>query len=78
LNREKWYEAHRKHAYQRLNQAGWSHGKVMGGLIGVNMVISSLVLLAYYSSFSIFWFFIVEILMLAGIYLRIEKINPQL
>jgi UDP-N-acetylmuramyl pentapeptide phosphotransferase/UDP-N-acetylglucosamine-1-phosphate transferase len=22
---ERWYEAHRSHVYQRLNQAGWSH-----------------------------------------------------
>jgi len=25
---ERWYEAHRKHLYQRLVRAGWSHGRV--------------------------------------------------
>jgi len=33
---EKWYQAHRSHAYQRLHQAGWSHKKILMGLILVN------------------------------------------
>lgn len=33
-----WHESHREHAYQRIVQAGWSHGRtagLVGGLTGV-------------------------------------------
>lgn len=36
---EKWYTAHRSHAYQRLHQAGWSHQKILIGLISVNTLL---------------------------------------
>lgn len=37
LNGEKISQAHKKHAYQRLNQAGWSHFKVTNYSIGFNI-----------------------------------------
>ena len=37
--RERWYAAHRSHAYQRLNQLGWSHRKVTGYALIANVVI---------------------------------------
>ena len=43
LNGEKLSQAHKKHAYQRLNQSGWSHFKVTNYSIGVNIVLFSLV-----------------------------------
>ena len=43
LNREKLTQAHKKHAYQRLNQSGWSHYKVTNYSIGLNMIIFALV-----------------------------------
>ena len=78
LKGEKWHEAHRKHAYQRLNQAGWSHGKVMLGLVLINSIISVLVLIAYYHDFLTPYLFTVELAMFIVIYLRIEKLKPQL
>ena len=36
-------QAHKKHAYQRLNQSGWSHDKVAMYSIGVNFVLLGLV-----------------------------------
>lgn len=38
-NKEKLSEAHRKHAYQRLTQGGWSHDKVVKYSIGVNLIL---------------------------------------
>jgi UDP-N-acetylmuramyl pentapeptide phosphotransferase/UDP-N-acetylglucosamine-1-phosphate transferase len=38
-NREKLSQAHRKHAYQRLTQSGWSHSKVTISAIIVNIVL---------------------------------------
>jgi len=42
-NKEKLSEAHKKHAYQRLNQSGWAHDKVVLLSILVNLVLFSLV-----------------------------------
>ena len=39
LNKEKLSQAHKKHAYQRLTQAGWSHYKVTNYSIGLNIII---------------------------------------
>lgn len=43
LNDEKLSQAHKKHAYQRLTQAGWSHYKVTNYSIGLNLVLFSIV-----------------------------------
>ena len=43
LNGEKLSQAHRKHAYQRLTQSGWSHYRVTNYAIGLNLAIFALV-----------------------------------
>lgn len=43
LNGEKLSQAHKKHAYQRLTQAGWSHSRVTLVALGLNLVIFALV-----------------------------------
>lgn len=43
LNGEKLSLAHRKHAYQRLTQASWSHSKVTLYALGLNVVLFLLV-----------------------------------
>ncbi len=43
LNGEKLSQAHRKHAYQRLTQAGWSHAKVTLYAFMLNIIIFALV-----------------------------------
>ncbi|RXJ54429.1 MraY family glycosyltransferase [Candidatus Marinarcus aquaticus] len=45
LNKEKLSQAHKKHAYQRLTQAGWSHYKVTNYSIIINICIFSVVYL---------------------------------
>ena len=42
-NGEKLSQAHKKHAYQRLTQAGWSHYKVTNYSIGLNLILFSTV-----------------------------------
>ncbi|KLE11271.1 glycosyl transferase [Aliarcobacter butzleri L354] len=39
LNKERLSQAHKKHAYQRLTQAGWSHYKVTNYSIGLNILL---------------------------------------
>ncbi|GGT80648.1 glycosyl transferase [Aliarcobacter butzleri] len=43
LNKEKLSLAHKKHAYQRLTQAGWSHYKVTNYSIGLNILLFAVV-----------------------------------
>ena len=43
LNKEKLSQAHKKHAYQRLTQAGWSHYKVTNYSIGINLILFGIV-----------------------------------
>ena len=37
--KEKWYNAHREHAYQRLVQMGMSHGKLALSILLINIII---------------------------------------
>ena len=43
INKEHLSKAHKKHAYQRLTQSGWSHLKVTTYSIGVNIILFCLV-----------------------------------
>ncbi|QKF58973.1 glycosyltransferase, family 4 [Aliarcobacter lanthieri] len=61
LNKEKLSQAHKKHAYQRLTQSGWSHYKVTNYSIGLNLVLFSIV---YFIS-NIFIAFIISLIILA-------------
>lgn len=36
---QRWYTAHRSHVYQRLVQAGWSHGKVTISILAFNIFV---------------------------------------
>lgn len=46
VRRERWYAAHRSHAYQRAAQAGYSHARVTGFVMALNGVLALLVWLA--------------------------------
>lgn len=69
LNKEKLSQAHKKHAYQRLTQVGWSHFKVTNYSIGINLLLFSL---AYFIS-NMFLAFILAIILLLSIMLFIDK-----
>ncbi|MDN5052996.1 MraY family glycosyltransferase [Aliarcobacter butzleri] len=43
LNKERLSQAHKKHAYQRLTQAGWSHYKVTNYSIVLNILLFAIV-----------------------------------
>ncbi|QOG12068.1 MraY family glycosyltransferase [Arcobacter sp. FWKO B] len=61
LNGEKLSQAHKKHAYQRLTQAGWSHYKVTNYSIALNIVLFSIV----YFVHNIFLAFFIAIIVLS-------------
>lgn len=60
LNKEKLSLAHKKHAYQRLTQSGWSHYKVTNYSIGLNIILFFIV---YFVS-NIFVAFILALIVL--------------
>lgn len=59
-NGEKLSQAHKKHAYQRLTQAGWSHYRVTNWSIFINFVLFAIV----YFMTNIFAAFVTTILLL--------------
>lgn len=48
INGDKWYQAHRLHAYQRLQLRRWSHGKILAGVSIINVVLLGFASLAFY------------------------------
>lgn len=69
LNGEKLSQAHKKHAYQRLTQAEWSHFKVTNYSVVVNIILFCLV---YFVS-NIFIAFIFSIILLNFVMKYIDK-----
>ena len=69
LNKEKLSQAHKKHAYQRLTQAGWSHFKVTNYAIIINVLLFGIIV----SISNIFAAFIVAIIVLLSTMVFIDK-----
>jgi Fuc2NAc and GlcNAc transferase len=70
LNGEKLSLAHKKHAYQRLTQAGWSHFQVTNYAIIVNLIVFSMI----YFITNIFVVFLITIVLL---YLIVKYIDNK-
>ncbi len=68
-NGEKLSQAHKKHAYQRLTQAGWTHTKVVLYAAGVNVLLFCLV----YFLPSIWMAFLLSLILLYGIMKFVDK-----
>jgi len=57
LRGEKWYTAHRSHAYQLLVSAGWSHRRVTQSAVYINvLIVWPLTYLAWVQPHMAFWF----------------------
>ena len=69
INGEKLSQAHKKHAYQRLSQSGWSHHKVTNYSIIVNILLFSIV---YFIS-NFFISFLLSLILLFSIMKFIDK-----
>jgi Fuc2NAc and GlcNAc transferase len=68
-NGEQLSQAHKKHAYQRLNQSDWAHDKVVLAAMGVNLVLFGLV---YFLS-NTFIAFIVAVLFLYAVMRFVDR-----
>lgn len=69
VNKEKISQAHKKHAYQRLTQAGWKHKKVVISSISINIIIFCII---YFTS-NIFISLLLVLLLLFSIIKFIDK-----
>jgi Fuc2NAc and GlcNAc transferase len=74
---ERWYQAHRAHAYQRLVQAGSSHGRVTAHVLLVNLGLGLLAWLAQSGRLSTTTAVLAGIVMLTVLYLAIERRRPM-
>lgn len=76
-NGEHWYQAHHSHAYQRMVQAGRSHAQVSSMILGINLVLAVLAIVAWRRPS----FFLIAIgagtILLAALYLSVERIRPM-
>jgi Fuc2NAc and GlcNAc transferase len=74
---ERWYQAHRSHAYQRLVQAGSSHARVTAFALLVNLGLGVLAWLAQSGRLSTAAAALAGIVALAILYLAIERRRPM-
>jgi Fuc2NAc and GlcNAc transferase len=66
-NGEKLSHAHRKHAYQRLTQSGWSHSKVVVASLLLNVVLAILGYIAFHFQALLLICFILAIALLYSV-----------
>ncbi|MDB6097202.1 MAG: glycosyl transferase family 4 [Francisellaceae bacterium] len=75
INKQDWHSPHRLHAFQRINQLGWSHQKVLLSMIVLNGILSSLTLWGYFFE-HLYIALATAISLLSLIYLWIERKMP--
>jgi glycosyltransferase WbpL len=77
LRGERWYSAHRNHAYQRAVRAGWSHRQVTTGAL---LFMAALGLLAAEATARPDLVWLCALIALAGLggcYAWIERVRPM-
>lgn len=76
LRGERWYTAHRSHAYQRLVQAGWGHGAVSWSVLTLNLVLGAFAILALFYPSQWLLVAALVVVILTACYLAVERIRP--
>jgi Fuc2NAc and GlcNAc transferase len=74
---DRWREPHRLHAYQRLIQVGWSHQKVLLGLIAVNCILSALAIMVFNDPKLQYFALGLAVMILFCLYILIEVAKPM-
>lgn len=70
-----WYDAHREHAYQRAVQAGWSHARVSGTVLAVNVVLGLLAVAAWRLPVAMPWILLAAVLLLGALYRSVDRLR---
>ncbi|HET7189206.1 MAG TPA: glycosyltransferase family 4 protein [Gemmatimonadaceae bacterium] len=74
---ERWYGAHRSHAYQRAVQAGASHAAVTTGVVVLNMALVACVVIAQRNAEAAVPALGVAIALVVVAYLVVERVRPM-
>ena len=74
---ERWYAAHRSHAYQRAVQAGLTHAQVTGAVMGVNGVLALLVWWALVRPELAWIAYGGGLLLVVGLMWRVGRVRPM-
>lgn len=72
-----WYQAHRLHAYQRLQLEHWSHRKILLWVVLLNIILAAFACLAFNFQHYMLILLIISMVLLAIIYMFIERIQPM-
>jgi UDP-N-acetylmuramyl pentapeptide phosphotransferase/UDP-N-acetylglucosamine-1-phosphate transferase len=76
INREAIFNAHRKHAYQRIIQFGFSHQKTVICAMSINIIIFLMTLLSVVFPDLIMVFFMLNMILLALVMYMVDKRYP--
>ncbi|MBL8979222.1 MAG: glycosyl transferase, partial [Gemmatimonadetes bacterium] len=77
LRGERWYAAHKSHAYQRAVQSGWSHQRVSAAALFLCLVGAGLGWVALRYPAWQWWAVATEGALLLGVYLLVETRAPM-
>lgn len=77
LRGERWYDAHRSHAYQRAVQGGWRPASVTGAVIAVNLLLGLLAWAAAAEPRRLLPALLAGIVVLGAVYLLVERSRPM-
>ena len=77
LRGERWYHAHRSHAYQRLVQDGRTHAQVTSGVLLVNLGLGALAWMAQSGRLTVTAAVVAGTVVLTVLYLAIERRRPM-
>jgi glycosyltransferase WbpL len=77
LRGERWFVAHRSHAYQRAVLAGHAHAQVSGSLMGVNVVLALLVWWAVSRPDWAWTAYGGALILLLVLYWRVDRVLPM-
>ena len=77
LRGDRWYAAHRAHAYQRAVQAGWSHRRVTIIMAGLSAILAAAGYLVVRAHSGLAWLVAGTAAGLAMLYLLVERCCPM-
>lgn len=77
LHGEKWFVAHRRHAYQRAVQAGLSHGVVSGAVVGLNVLLGVIAYFMVADAPRAPILLVGALLLVLAVYAVVERVRPM-